>query len=209
MSRLNSSKKGQDYSERVLNRALNRAAAYLESEEWSFGHFSNVFHDAALPGEGENLPPAWVSAQDSVMPYVERFTAGRVDAITGYELNEAGRSLLRLEFEDLGSGQLVARLYNDFLPEGRRLAETYLVSLMPGSGVRVSRDAGNSIGRAARDVREFELSLMGIQDLDGSHSTGIGALNTGSGVLSMIETSIGLESGLTASAQMMLTAHPM
>ena len=181
-----------------LDLALEKAANFLSESTWSFQQFANVFQDAALPGEPEtafdNLSP------DSLMPYVERFNAFG-DELIGYELNGNGLDQLRFEFEAIGSGQLVARLYNELQPGASTLAETYLVSLIAEPSEKTKG------GFSFDEFSDFELSFVGIEDQDGSHSFGLGSLNTDSGLLSLVETTKGLQTGLTSSTEMILAAY--
>ena len=63
---------------------------------------------------------------------MERFTPSG-EGLQGYESNDFGLDQFRFEFEDFGSGQLVARLYNTLRRPGETtLSETYLVSLVAG-----------------------------------------------------------------------------
>ena len=182
----------------VLNLALERAANFLSDSTWSFQQFSNVFQDAKLPGEAEsafdNLSP------DALMPYVERLDVFG-DGLIGYDLNGHGLDQLRFEFEAIGSGQLVARLYNELQPGNSSLAETYLVSLIAESS---EKDGDNF---TVDEFSDFELSFVGIEDQDGSHSFGIGSLNLDSGLLSFVENSKALQTGVTASTEMILAAY--
>lgn len=182
----------------VLDLALERAVSFLSESIWSFQQFSNVLQDAELPGEPEtsfgNLSP------DALMPYVERFDAFG-DALIGYDLNQNGLDQLRFEFEAIGSGQLVARLYNELQPGESTLAETYLVSLIAES----SEKDGDNFN--ADEFSDFELSFVGIEDQDGSQSFGLGSLNLDSGLLSFAENTKGLEIGLTSSTEMILAAY--
>ncbi len=181
-----------------LDLALEKAANFLSESTWSFQQFANVFQDAALPGEPEtafdNLSP------DSLMPYVERFNRFG-DELIGYELNGNGLDQLRFEFEAIGSGQLVARLYNELQPGASTLAETYLVSLIAEPSEKTKG------GFSFDEFSDFELSFVGIEDQDGSHSFGLGSLNTDSGLLSLVETTKGLQTGLTSSTEMILAAY--
>ena len=182
----------------VVDSALERAVDFLADSTWSFQQFSNVFQDAELPGEREtsfdNLSP------DALMPYVERFDVFG-DGLIGYDLNRNGLDQLRFEFEAIGSGQLVARLYNELQPGDSTLAETYLVSLIAESSEIDVDDF------TVDEVSDFELSFVGIEDQDGSQSFGIGSLNLDSGLLSFAENSKALETGVTASTEMILAAY--
>lgn len=182
----------------ALDLALERAVNFLSESTWSFQQFSNVFQDAELPGEPEtpfdNLSP------DALMPYVERFDVFG-DALIGYDLNRNGLDQLRFEFEAIGSGQVVARLYNELQPGESTLAETYLVSLIAES----SEKGGDSF--AVDEFSDFELSFVGIEDQDGSQSFGLGSLNLDSGLLSFAENTKGLGLGLTSSTEMILAAY--
>ena len=182
----------------VVDSALERAVDFLSDSTWSFQQFSNVFQDAELPGEAEssfdNLSP------DALMPYVERFDVFG-DGLIGYDLNRNGLNQLRFEFEAIGSGQLVARLYNELQPGNSSLAETYLVSLIAESS---EKDGDNF---TVDEFSDFELSFVGIEDQDGSHSFGIGSLNLDSGLLSFVENSKALQTGVTASTEMTLAAY--
>ena len=182
----------------VVDSALERAVDFLSDSTWSFQQFSNVFQDAELPGEAEssfdNLSP------DALMPYVERFDVFG-DGLIGYDLNRNGLNQLRFEFEAIGSGQLVARLYNELQPGNSSLAETYLVSLIAESS---EKDGDNF---TVDEFSDFELSFVGIEDQDGSHSFGIGSLNLDSGLLSFVENSKALQTGVTASTEMILAAY--
>ena len=72
------------------------------------------------------------------MPYVEQFTPFG-EGLTGYESNDLGQDQFRFEFEDLGSGQLIARLYNTFSRPGETtVSETFLVSLVAEPGEKSS-----------------------------------------------------------------------
>ena len=117
----------QAASAEALSLALQRAASVLASKSWSVRKFANAFHDADVPGEQatsfDNL------SLEALLPYVERFSPFGQSS-QSYELNDLGLDQLRFEFEDLGSGQLVARLYNSLQPGESTLAETYLVSLV-------------------------------------------------------------------------------
>ena len=182
----------------ALDLALERAVNFLSESTWSFQQFSNVFQDAELSGEPEtsfdNLSP------DALMPYVERFDVF-ADALIGYDLNRNGLDQLRFEFEAIGSGQLVARLYNELQPGESTLAETYLVSLISES----SEKGGDNF--TVDEFSDFELSFVGIEDQDGSHSIGLGSLNLDSGLLSLVEDSKSLDVGLTSSVEMILAAY--
>ena len=108
--------------------ALQRAASVLASKSWSVRKFANAFHAPVVPGE----PAVSLDSQvlDSLMPYVEQFTPFG-EGLTGYESNDLGQDQFRFEFEDLGSGQLIARLYNTISRPGETtVSETYLVSLV-------------------------------------------------------------------------------
>ena len=134
------------------------------------------------------------------MPYVERFDVFG-DGLIGYDLNRNGLDQLRFEFEAIGSGQLVARLYNDLQPGESTLAETYLVSLISESS---EKDGDNF---TVDEFSDFELSFVGIEDQDGSQSFGLGSLNLDSGLLSFAENTKGLGIGLTSSTEMILAAY--
>ena len=111
----------------ALSLALQRAASILASKSWSARKFANAFHDADVPGEQATAFDS--QSSDALLPYVERFSPFG-DSSQTYALNDLGLDQLRFEFEDLGSGQLVARLYNELQPGESTLAETYLVSLV-------------------------------------------------------------------------------
>ena len=127
------------------------------------------------------------------------------EGLKSYASNNFGLDQFRFEFEDLGSGQLVARLYNKLRRLGEAaLSETYLVSL-------VAEPDGKSYGENnSLDVNffsNFELSFVGIEDQDGSQSFGMGSLNLDSGLLSFVENSKALQTGVTASTEMILAAY--
>ena len=116
--------------------ALQRAASVLASKSWSVRKFANAFHAPGVPGE----PAMSFDSQvlDSLMPYVERFTPFG-EGLNGYESNDLGLDQFRFEFEDLGSGQLIARLYNTFSRPGETtVSETFLVSLVAEPGEKSS-----------------------------------------------------------------------
>lgn len=119
--------------------ALQRAASVLASKSWSVRKFANAFHTPVVPGE----PSVSLDSQvlDSLMPYVEQFTPFG-EGLTGYESNDLGQDQFRFEFEDLGSGQLIARLYNTFSRPGETtLSETFLVSLVAEPGEKSSGES--------------------------------------------------------------------
>ena len=90
----------------ALSLALQRAASVLASKSWSVRKFANAFYDPAVPGEPATSFDRHSS--DALLPYVERFTPFG-EGLQGYESNDFGLDQFRFEFEDLGSGQLVAR----------------------------------------------------------------------------------------------------
>ena len=57
------------------------------------------------------------------------------------------------------------------------------------------------------EFSDFELSFVGIEDQDGSHSIGLGSLNLDSGLLSLVENSKSFDVGLTSSVEMILAAY--
>ena len=59
----------------------------------------------------------------------------------------------------------------------------------------------------ADEFSDFELSFVGIEDQDGSQSFGMGSLNLDSGLLSFAENSKALQTGVTASTEMILAAY--
>ena len=180
----------------ILGLALEEAANYLADSTWSFQQFSNIFQDAELPDEPETFFDNLMA--DALMPYVERFDV-LPDALISYNLNKVGLDQLRFEFDNIGSGQLIARLYNELQPGDSNLAETYLVSLIAES------DEKNG-DKSVDAFNDFELSFIGIEDNDGSQSIGVGSLNLDSGLLSLTESSKGFQTGLTSSTEMILAA---
>ena len=180
----------------ILGLALEEAANYLADSTWSFQQFSKIFQDAELPDEPEtsleNL------SANALMPYVERFDV-LPDALISFDLNRVGLDQLRFEFDNKGSGQLIARLYSELEPGDSNLAETYLVSLIAESE---EKDGDRSVD----EFNNFELSLIGIEDKDGSQRIGMGSLNLDSGLLPLVESSKGFQTGLTSSAEMILAA---
>ena len=124
----------------ALSLALQRAASVLASKSWSVRKFANVFHDAAVPGEQATSFDS--QSPDALLPYVERFSPFG-ESLQGYESNDLGLDQLRFEFEDLGSGQLLARFYNELQPGESTLAETYLVSLVAEPGAKSYGEDGN------------------------------------------------------------------
>ena len=60
--------------------------------------------------------------------------------------------------------------------------------------------------RSVDEFNNFELSLIGIEDKDGSQSIGMGSLNLDSGLLPLVKSSKGFQTGLTSSAEMILAA---
>ncbi|MAF41178.1 MAG: hypothetical protein CL859_04885 [Cyanobium sp. ARS6] len=58
--------------------------------------------------------------------------------------------------------------------------------------------------RSVDEFNNFELSLIGIEDKDGSQRIGMDSLNLDSGLLSLVESSKGFQTGLTSSAEMIL-----
>ena len=182
----------------ALSLALQRAASILASKSWSARKFANAFHDVDVPGEQATAFDS--QSSDALLPYVERFSPFG-DSSQTYALNDLGLDQLRFEFEDLGSGQLVARLYNELQPGESILAETYLVSLI----AEPSEKDGNNFN--ADEFSDFELSFVGIEDQDGSLSFGLGSLNLDSGLLSFAENTKGLEIGLASSTEMILAAY--
>ena len=147
----------------ALSVALQRAASVLASKSWSVRNFANVFHDAAVPGEQATSFDS--RSSDALLPYVERFSPFG-EGLLGYESNDLGLDQLRFEFEDLGSGQLVARFYNSLQPGESTLAETYLVSLVAEPD---SKSYGENGDLNAHGVSNFELALIGTEDQDGSN----------------------------------------
>ena len=184
-----------------VDAALAKAADALSSADWSFQKFSNTFQDARLPGEPPR--PVGIPGQDSLMPYVSRFDVGD-DGLISYDLNGDGLQRLDFEFESIGDGQLVARLYNELQPGDTTLAQTYLVSLLP-------EPSDNSGNLSAVEIKDYELSFVAIdnQMIGRSENFGIGSFNLDSGLLSLAEVSKGLQRGLTASTDMILAAAPI
>ena len=180
----------------ILGEALEEAANYLADSTWSFQQFSKIFQDAELPDEPEtsleNL------SADSLMPYVERFDV-LPDALISFDLNRVGLDQLRFEFDNKGSGQLIVRLYSELEPGDSNPAETYLVSL-------IAEPEEKDGDRSVDEFNNFELSSIGIEDKDGSQGIGMGSLNMDSGLLSLVESSKGFQTGLTSSAEMILAA---
>ena len=181
----------------ILGFALEEAANYLADSTWSFQQFSKILQDTKLPDEPE------ISfndlSTDALMPYVERFDV-LPDEIISYDLNRVGLDQLRFEFDNIGSGQLIARLYSSWEPGDSNLAETYLVSLITDSE---NKDGGKTVD----NYNNFELSFIGIEDNDGSQSIGIGSFNMNSGLLSLAESSKGFKTGITTTAEMILAAN--
>ena len=132
------------------------------------------------------------------MPYLQRFDV-LPDALISFDLNRVGLDQLRFEFDIKGAGQLIARLYSELEPGDSNLAETYLVSLIAESE---EKDGDRSVD----EFNNFELSLIGIEDKDGSQRIGMDSLNLDSGLLSLVESSKGFQTGLTSSAEMILAA---
>ena len=131
----------------ALSLALQRAASVLASKSWSVRKFANAFYDPAVPGEPATSFDRHSS--DALLPYVERFTPFG-EGLQGYESNDFGLDQFRFEFEDLGSGQLVARLYNTLRRPGETtLSETYLVSLV------AEPDGKNDEENNSLDVNSF------------------------------------------------------
>lgn len=205
MSHSGLSSKEQDRILRAQGKALNRVVDYLESRDWDFKHFSNTFYDTEIADEPAGFHPPM--SPEALAPFVDSFT-GRPDGIISYELNAKGLDQLSLEFEGLGEGRLIARLYNDTAPAGSRLAETYLVSLIADPGHFENRRRNGKLKVSPRDFERFDLTLVGTDDADGSETVGIGSLALDSGILSISENSHARLLGLTASAEMVLTAQP-
>ena len=184
-----------------VDAALANAADALSSADWSFQKFSNTFQDARLPGEPPR--PVGIPGRDSLMPFVSRFDVGD-DGLISYDLNGDGLQRLDFEFDSIGDGQLVARLYNELQPGDTTLAQTYLVSLLP-------EPSDNSGNFSAAEIKDFELSFVAIdnQMIGRSENFGIGSFNLDSGLLSFAEVSKGLQRGLTASTDMILAAAPI
>ena len=186
----------------ALSLALQRAASVLASKSWSVRKFANVFHDAAVPGEQATSFDS--QSSDALLPYVKRFSPFG-ESLQGYESNDLGLDQLRFEFEDLGSGQLVARFYKELQPGESTLAETYLVSLVAEPGAKSYGEDGNL---NADCLSNFELALIGTEDQDGSNSQAIGSFNLDSEILSLVENSKDNANGISASTGIILTSDP-
>ena len=192
--------KEQCQAAEVASLAQERAAEFLAESEWEFSDFTNLLHNADLPNEPISRFDG--QSRQALLPYVDRF-AEFGDGFSGYALNQAGLNRLKFDFEDIGSGQLVARLYNELQPGPSTLAETYLVSVIAEPAEKSFKaDSALTID----DFEDFELSFVGVDDSDGSQGGGLGALNLEAGTLSLVENSRSVAIGLTSSSRMNLTA---
>ena len=183
----------------MANLAQNSAAEFLASQNWTFQNFANLLHDADL--SAEPIKEFSKGSIDPLIPYLERFDHPG-DKFTSYELNQDGLDQLSFEFENLGSGQLLGRLYNLLQPGQSTLAETYLISVIAEPAEKTTGGGDLSVC----DFKNFELAYIAYEDFDGSQNGGLGSLNLDSGMLSLVENSKSLASGVSATKNMILTS---
>lgn len=194
---MNREERLQSKSARAIERAIQRAASYLENRDFSFRKFSNLIKGGDPAGE----QPSEVPSIDDLSAYLEssRFLD---DRIIWYELNQNGLSEIDLVFEDIGGGNLLASL-----SLFGRIQEKYLVTL--------TAEPKSNRKAKSRDYEVFGITFNSIDDNDSNYAYGAGSVNLSSGLMSIAEQSLGLGvarddvSALTSVNSWILTAEPI
>ncbi len=193
---MNREERLQSKSARAIERAIQRAASYLENRDFSFQKFSNLIKGGDPAGE---LPE--VHSFDDLSAYLKssRFLD---DRIIWYELNQNGLSEIDLVFENIGGGNLLASL-----SLFGRIEEKYLVTL--------TAEPKSNRKAKSRDYEVFGITFNSIDDNDSNYAYGAGSINLSSGLMSIAEQSLGLGvarddvSALTSVNSWILTAEPI